>query len=113
MFEYTGDDCQGSLPEGAKCEGSTGAATATVVVTKDEDKIDVSPSTGIAVGDEFAVAASAADSKGELSSSLKLDVIGAGTQALEIHTSCSKPLNVGTSSGACAWWSSPPPRAAP
>jgi hypothetical protein len=99
VFEYTGDDCQGSLPEGAKCEGSTGAATATVVVTKDASKIDVSPSTGIAVGDEFAVAASAAESKGELPSSLKLDVIGTGTQKLEIHTSCSKPLNVGMEFG--------------
>ena len=93
VFEYTGADCEvplGNPQDGkAKCEGTTGGATAAIVPDKSSIKADPSL---VGVGDVFTIRQKEGK---ELKASTKLEVVGSGTQKLTIHTSCSKDLNVG------------------
>jgi hypothetical protein len=96
VFEYTGGNCTATtnFQEGkAKCEGGTGGATAAIV--PDKSSIKANPSL-VGVGETFRVRQK--DGK-DLGSTFKVEVIGSGTQKLEIHTSCSKDLNVGDQFG--------------
>jgi len=101
-LRYVGGDCQRTTnPQDGKlqCEGGDpGSGPASVLVTKDADKIGLSPSGPLALGDVIRIAKH--DGK-DLPAETKLEISGAGaTQSLEIHTSCSKPLTVGDRFGA-------------
>ena len=79
---------------------SPGAMDVDIVITKDADLADVSPDTGIMIGDEVLFTPSAANDKGKLKADTKFDVIGpGGTQSLSIHTSCSKSIAPGDKFG--------------
>ncbi len=98
VFEYTGEGCGASNNTQTKddCFGDPGGALATVTVTKDEDEVTASPTSGIDIGDEITVTTS----KDDLPSEIELDVTGpGGTQTLAIHTSCSDNLIVGEQFG--------------
>ena len=101
-FEYTGNNCASTtnLQDGkVMCTGleSLGAPVE-IVLTKDADKITVTPSSEtIVTGDQ--VTFSAIGNK--LGRDLKFEVRQGGTtlQSLNIHTSCSQPLSVGDQFG--------------
>jgi hypothetical protein len=99
VFEYTGDDCSATtnLQEGKFTCAETGALgdLVNVVMTKDAGKFAVEI-------DGNRVKISYSDPVGkEFPSEIKYDVIGeTGTQSQTLHTSCSKPLNVGDQFGA-------------
>jgi hypothetical protein len=110
LFEYTGADCSASnnSQEGkAKCEDKInppGPGVGPVEVKyagKGEKHISVTPSGEVVVAgglSEVLIEASGKGKKGEkLESNTKLEIKQGETvlQKLEIHTSCSKPLNVG------------------
>ncbi len=104
VFEYTGEACAASdndQGDKAKCSGDPGFREPVFIVYtgKDPDKITVSPSDqSIFIGDLVTVEATGRD---RLHASTKLE-IRQGTdllQSLEIHTSCSQPLNVGDQFG--------------
>ncbi len=98
VFEYVGGGCSGSSnsQNKATCSGDPGGAPVAIVVTRDASKVSASPSSAIALGDLV----SFTSSDGKLASNTEFDVDGpSGTQSLEIHTSCSQPLNVGDQFG--------------
>ena len=99
VFEYTGDACSATtnLQEGKfKCE-ETGAlgALENVVMTKDANKFMVEID-----GNRVKIFYSDPVGK-KFPSEIKYNVIGeTGIQSQTLHTSCSKPLNVGDQFGA-------------
>jgi hypothetical protein len=99
-LRYLGGDCTVSNSQDGKasCDGPALAGDASVVITKDGDKVSATPASGIAVGETFTIAKN--DGK-ELGSETKFDASdGIGTQSIMLHTSCSKPLNLGDRFGA-------------
>jgi hypothetical protein len=101
VFEYTGDGCSATSnyqDGGFKCESAAGGAIGDLVefmMTKDEDKFSVvSTATGIRVF--------RSDTLGkEFPSSIAYRITGIdGVQTHELHTSCSKPLNLDDQFGA-------------
>lgn len=100
-FEYTGESCDSTTndQEGkVKCSGDpNGAQPISINVTKDADKVSVSPNSGILIGDIVTFTATG----NELKADLKFDILGGGgiEQSIKIHTSCSKPLGVGDQFG--------------
>lgn len=96
VFEYVGNvgcDATSNDQEGkVDCSGMPGGDAVSIQVNKDADKVQVSPSNGIVAGTRVSFAAT--DKK--LKSELKFEV---GGQELAIHTSCSKPLNLGDQFG--------------
>jgi len=98
VFEYTGNDCSANNnPQEGKfvCDGDpNGAEPISIVMTKDADKIDVSPtSETIGLGQEFELKTK---SGGRFGAETKFDIRqnGKTLQSLNIHTSCSKDLFV-------------------
>lgn len=95
VFRYRGGDCTESAntQEKDRCEGrDPGAGPVSVRITKDADKVMAVPADGIRPGDLV----SFTRVEGELGGDTEFDVVGpAGTQSLEIHTSCSQPFDVG------------------
>ena len=101
IFEYTGLDCQNPLPhEGAKCNGDpAGAEPVSVIYTgKFADKITVSPSSNINVGETFALTATGRNGLHSQTKFIVQDSLGI-VQNVEIHTSCSQPLACGDQYG--------------
>ncbi len=103
VFEYTGQSCAASNnTQGGKtdCTGDPGAASPVeVVITKDADKISVTPAgESLAVGGLVTIARSDGN---RFASETTFDVRqgGATLQSLTVHTSCSAPLNVGDQFG--------------
>jgi len=100
VFEYTGETCAASendQGDKAKCSGDPGGAQPVQIVYtgKDPDKIRVDPSDEtIRVGGLVTVEATGRD---RLHANTKLEIWQGGVllQSLEIHTSCSQPLEVG------------------
>lgn len=93
-FQYTGDLCSASInrqEDKFHCEGIPTSQPATITVTKDADKIYPTVST-VNIGD-FVTFKTIED---KLKGDLKLNI---GGQLLEIHTSCSKPLDIGDQYG--------------
>ena len=96
-FRYLGGDCSESTErqDGDNCSGSDPGAPVSITVTKDADKVSVSPSTGIGIGDTFTF------SSADKLPNLEFDGSGpGGTQSIEIHTSCSQPIDLGDRFGA-------------
>ena len=96
VFEYTGESCSASnntQEDKFECSGSPGSGTVSISLEKDSDKINVSPGS-VSPGDSVTI--SGEDNKGKLKSSVELNV---GGQFLDIHTSCSAPLQVGDQFG--------------
>ncbi len=96
-LRYLGGDCTRSTnPQEGKhrCDGTDpGPGPVSITLAKDEDKISAAPAAGVVLGDVVRISKN--DGK-ELASDTKLAVAGVGgAQALTIHTSCSKPLQVG------------------
>jgi hypothetical protein len=81
------------------CSGNpNGAAPVQVVMTKDADKFDVAPSSGINIGGTFEIRMKE-DGK-EFPSEIKFDIRNGQTlQSLRFHTSCSQDLRVGDQFG--------------
>jgi hypothetical protein len=72
-----------------------------ITITKDADKVFADPATGIELGDIVSVFKFEGGVNKELGSETKFDVTGPnGTQSIVLHTSCSKPLNLGDRFGA-------------
>jgi cysteine-rich repeat protein len=100
VFEYTGDSCAAStnLQEGKlACNGNPAGAEPVHIVAL-SDKVQVSPGP-YAIGDLVTVS----DPKGKkLSAETELSIRAGGrvVQTLNIHTSCSKRLEVGDQFGA-------------
>ena len=103
VFKYTGDSCSATTndQEGKfKCE-ETGAPgdLMKVVMTKDANKISVE-----IVGDMVKIFYSDPEGK-KFPSEIQYKIIGTtGEQLQALHTSCSKPLNVGDQFGALELW---------
>ena len=105
VFEYTGQDCSASnntQEKKAKCEDKASLAGGDVEVFykgKDRKKVGIDP-TGEVVGVGELVLLDAFDRK-KLHSKSKIEIRRGGVtlQKLEIHTSCSKPLQVGDQFG--------------
>jgi hypothetical protein len=104
VFEYLGDECANPLSnsqEGkATCNGAIGGVDPVNIAYtgKDQNKITVSPASGVKVGDLVRVTASG---RKELHADTKLQVRDTGVlQEVKIHTSCSKPLYLGDVFGA-------------
>jgi hypothetical protein len=96
-LRYLGGDCTRStnLQEGKhRCDGADpGPGPVSVRLTKDEGKISAAPAAEVMLGDVVRIRKN--DGK-DLASDTQLEVAGVGgSQALTIHTSCSKPLRVG------------------
>jgi len=94
VFEYTGEGCGASNnTQGSKfeCSGSPGGSTVSISLADDADKMNLSPGT-VSVGDLVTLTGR----DGKLKSSAEINV---GSQFLDIHTSCSAPLNVGDQFG--------------
>jgi hypothetical protein len=82
----------------ADCDGGALSGDASITITKDQDKVSAMPSSGIGAGELFTIAKN--DGK-ELGSETKFDASdGFETQSIKLHTSCSKPLNLGDRFGA-------------
>ena len=102
-FMYTGDDCDArdnDQGKKAKCDGDLGpTAPVTIIYTgRHPGDISVTPSTGIAIGDPVTIKANGG--RDRLPSNTKLEITnGVGTQKLEIHTSCSRPVDIGDQFG--------------
>jgi len=103
VFEYTGASCLATTNDQdgkVKCSGDpAGAQAIQFVLTKDEEKMMVSPADqAINVGTHFTVWS--AEDK-ELKSKIKGEIRqnGLPLQTLEIETSCGKPLNIGDQFG--------------
>ena len=102
VFQYTGEGCvdgNDQADDKWSCSGDPdGASPIQVVMTKDADKFDVTPSSGINIGNTFEIRMKE-DGK-EFPSEIKFDVRNGQTlQSLKIHTSCSQPLSVGDQFG--------------
>jgi len=70
-----------------------------ITITGDPVDVAATPNSGVRVGDIFVLAHSA----GKLADDTAFDVTGPnGTQSIQIHTSCSKPLNLGDRFGSVA-----------
>lgn len=101
VFEYTANACssttnyqEGKFECESGTEGSIGSL-AEVTMTKDEDKFAVQQS-----GSEVRIFRSDEIGK-EFPSEIKYNIIGSeGSQAHVLHSSCSKPLNLGDQFGA-------------
>ena len=104
-FQYTGDSCGATTNfqldskgnEKFKCSGDpNNAEPVEVVITKDADKATVDPST-FGLTDKVTITATGAT----LRADTKFDIRQNSTvlQSLNIHTSCSKPLEVGDQFG--------------
>jgi hypothetical protein len=97
-LRYTGGDCtiSNDQDDKASCQGNDpGPGPVGVTITKKPDEVLADPAAGILAGEVVSIRPSDEDSDGRLSSSIKFDVSGAGgTQRIEIHTSCSKPLDL-------------------
>jgi DNA-binding beta-propeller fold protein YncE len=100
-FEYTGDGCTLPLgnPQGGKAECTDfvlGDGPVNIEYTgKDPGKITVNPSNGINEGALFRVTATG---RNKLHADTKLEIYDSDMslmQSLKIHTSCSKPLQLG------------------
>ena len=104
VFEYTGDDCTASNnpQEGkAKCSdlAPLGEPVKLLITGKGADKIEVTPVTeSINVGDLVTIAKKDGN---RLSANTKIEIRQGSTvlQKLEVHTSCSKELNIGDQFG--------------
>jgi len=105
VFEIVGGDCSDTtnFQEGeAKCSGPNPILdpltdTVSIAFRKDGDKMDATPSTGLAVGDTFEITSSSGPI---LKNQLKLLVSGpGGTQQQEVHVSCSRALRCGDQFG--------------
>jgi hypothetical protein len=104
MFEYTGGDCAGSNDQEGKlkCEDFQPLGTEPVQVYykgKDRKKIQIVPDDeSVVAGDPVLLEAIR---RKKLHSSSKIEIRRGGEklQSMEIHTSCSKPLNVGDKFG--------------
>ncbi|NHN36604.1 hypothetical protein G8764_04790 [Pseudomaricurvus alcaniphilus] len=94
-FRYTGMGCGASdndQEDKDKCEGDVNGFEAVSIVAGDkdlDDLYDVAPAV-VAPGELFTISASKFDSNSRIEVSN-----GGGTEANTIHTSCSKPLEVG------------------
>jgi hypothetical protein len=102
VFQYTGEGCvdgNDQADDKWSCSGDpNNAEPVQVVMTKDADKFDVKPSSGINIGETFEIRMKE-DGK-EFPSEIKFDIRNGQTlQSLKIHTSCSQPLNVGDQFG--------------
>ena len=102
-LRYLGGSCadSGFNFQGGKfeCSGAVlGTGPVSMVVTKDADKVSANPSSGINEDDLVTLSRS----NGELRSDTKFDVVDefGNKQSLKIHTSCSRPLNLGDRFGA-------------
>ena len=103
-FQYTGEDCtfsDNNQGDKAKCEDISplGQPVQVVYTGKNKDKFTVSPDTeSINVGDQVTIART--DGK-NFESNTKVEIRQSGTavQKLEIHTSCSQPLELGDQFG--------------
>jgi hypothetical protein len=103
-FRYTGESCDASnndQGDKAKCTdpGTLTEPVQIVYTGKDADKITVSPGDeSIYIDDSVTIEATGRD---RLHSNTKLEIRQNGVvmQKLEIHTSCSQPLNVGDQFG--------------
>lgn len=93
-FQYTGDACSATInrqEDKFHCTGLPSSAPASITVTKDAD--DMYPTvSAVSIGDF--VTFTTDDDK--LKNDLNLNI---GGQLLEIHTSCSKPLEIGDQYG--------------
>jgi uncharacterized Zn-finger protein len=90
-FRYTGSDCSASRnTQGSKadCSGDPGSEPISIRILKDPARIQVSPISGINIGDLVTVSARDKDMGAEIQ-------LNVGSQFLQIHTSCSAPLAVG------------------
>lgn len=95
-FKYVGGDCSATTnnQEGkCQCNGDAGANDGiSIVMTKDADKVTVSPSKNIQLGDVISIVA---DKEIKAETQFKIVKNGKVLQTLNIHTSCSKPLRLG------------------
>jgi len=102
VFQYTGEGCVDGNDQASdkwSCSGDPGGAEPVqVMMTKDADKFDVTPSSGINIGETFEIRMKE-DGK-EFPSEIKFDIQNGQTlQSLRFHTSCSQPLSVGDQFG--------------
>ena len=102
VFQYTGEGCVDGNDQASdkwSCSGDPRIASPVqVVMTKDADKFDVTPSSDIGIGGNFEIRMKE-DGK-EFPSEIKFDIRNGQTlQSLKIHTSCSQPLSVGDQFG--------------
>ena len=97
VFQYTGEGCVDGNDQASdkwSCSGDPQfASPVQVVMTKDADKFDVTPSSDIGIGGNFEIRMKE-DGK-EFPSEIEFDIRNGQTlQSLKIHTSCSQPLSV-------------------
>jgi hypothetical protein len=95
VFQYTGEGCVGGNDQASdkwSCSGSPGADPVNISIVEDPNKITVSPSNEINVGDLVTISAIGSD----MGTEVQLYV---GGQFLKFHTSCSQPLNEGDQFG--------------
>lgn len=101
IFQYTGEDCVDGNDQASdkwSCSGDPSEAEPIqVVMTKDADKFDVSPSS-IRIGESFEIRKT---DGGDFPSEIKFDIRqdDVTLQSLKIHTSCSQPLSEGDQFG--------------
>jgi hypothetical protein len=97
--DFLGEGCTVSNPQdgSASCTGVADPGDpVSVTITNDPIKVSADPATGIPFGGLVTISREDGGLPTELGSTLEFDVTGAGgTQSLVIHTSCSKPLNLG------------------
>ena len=103
VFEYTAEACSASdhsQGDRAECSGSlAGEEPVTIVYTgRDDEDFTVTPGSSIAAGDLVSVEATGRD---RFHAEAELEVRQGGTvlQSIELHTSCSRPLNIGDQFG--------------
>ncbi|MGA1796971.1 MAG: SdrD B-like domain-containing protein [bacterium] len=102
IFEYTGESCDpnfDNLQNGRfLCSGDTGGAhPVRIVITKDMEKVTVSPSTEVIEPGTPGTLVTFTATGTRLPAEIAFDIVkdGAELQSLTIHTSCSQPLTVG------------------
>jgi len=102
IFEYTGESCDPNLDnlQNGKflCSGDTGGAhPVRIVITKDMDKVTVSPSLEVTEPGTPGTSVTFTATGARLPAEIAFDIVKDGTvlQSLTIHTSCSQPLAVG------------------
>ena len=99
-FVYLGGDCDETTndQEGkAECDGDEMTEAASLVITKDANKFVVEPSGVIQIGDVVSIIKFENGQIKDFPSEIEFELQGENGQLQEhvLHTSCSKPLNLG------------------